>query len=88
MLRITPLSTPTNVPYLRLEGRIVGPWVSELRNLVTEIVSQQTEVRLDLAAVQFVDLEGLTLLRTLQEQGAILQRATPFIEELLRGSQS
>lgn len=84
MLRITPFSTDAGVPCLRLEGRLIGPWVEELERSVESSQSPSGGLQLDLSRVQFVDALGLRLLHSLQDQGVVLQCITPFIEELLR----
>lgn len=84
MLRITLVSMSDTEPNLRLEGRLVGPWVSELQVAVAELSARKAAVRLDLSGVHFVDAPGLALLQTLQGEGAVLLRVTPFVAELLR----
>ncbi len=84
MLRITPLATNSGEFCLRLEGRLIGPWVEELERAVAASSSPPGELQLDLSRVQFVDASGLELLQSLQNRGVVLQRVTPFIEELLR----
>lgn len=84
MLRITPIATNPDATCLRLEGRLIGPWVDELERAVEATRSPPSGLQLDLARVQFVDALGLELLRALQDHGVVLLRATPFIEELLR----
>ncbi len=84
MLRITPIATNTGEPCLRLEGRLIGPWVEELERAVEATQSLPRGLHLDLSRVQFVDAQGVALLQRLQDHGVVLQRVTPFIEELLR----
>lgn len=84
MLRITPFATNSGESCLRLEGRLIGPWVEELERAVSASHSPLGELRLDLSRVQFVDASGLELLLSLQGRGVVLQPLTPFIEELLR----
>ncbi len=81
MLRIT-LSTHRS-PHLILEGRLIGPWVAELRAAVSTARSAAGSVKLDLSGIHFVDNEGLMLLRRLAEEGVALSNASPFIQELL-----
>lgn len=84
MLRITSIATNSDEPCLRLEGRLIGPWVEELELAIEATQSPPSGLQLDLSRVQFVDALGLTLLQTLQDRGVVLRRVTPFIEELLR----
>jgi anti-anti-sigma regulatory factor len=84
MLRITTATTGTQQLCLRLEGRLVGPWVAEVETTVRQSASPMEAIVLDLSGVHFVDDVGIVLLQTLRTQGVTLQRVTPFIEELLR----
>lgn len=82
MLRITLNEQEGKTPELILEGRLVGPWVSELRSAVAAARSVSGNLNLDLSGMHFVDTEGLTLLHSLSDQGVALRNATPFIQEL------
>ncbi|MDP1798748.1 MAG: STAS domain-containing protein [Planctomycetaceae bacterium] len=84
MLRITPIPTNNDEPGLRLEGRLIGPWVDELERAVEATTASPATLHLDLSRVQFVDAQGVALLQRLQDHGVILERVTPFVEELLR----
>ena len=74
MLRIT-LTRDRAGTALRLEGRLVGPWVDELgacwKSLLAEPNAAGT-LRIDLHGVTFIDDSGKALLRALHEQGAEL----------------
>lgn len=50
---------------MKLEGKIVGPWVAELRRAWTELRSSHAtkKLALDLCAVTSVDESGLALLQ-------------------------
>ncbi|MBI1349206.1 STAS domain-containing protein [bacterium] len=82
MLRITPVVAPDEPLCLRLEGRLVGPWVAELDAAVVAVSGRA--ITLDLSRVQFVDGSGVALLQRLQNHGVVLQHPTCFIQELLR----
>jgi ABC-type transporter Mla MlaB component len=88
MLKITPLPASSGETCFGLEGRLVGPWVSLLRNALTEAEISPSKVRLNLSGVLFVDSEGLALLHALRKQGVVLKCVTPFIEELLLEKQT
>ena len=72
MLRITTYSTADSVTF-QLEGRLVGPWVKELRDCWwrTPYDGERT-IHIDLRAVTFVDAAGEALLADLYRQGADL----------------
>jgi anti-anti-sigma regulatory factor len=72
MLRITIHSTADSVTF-QLEGRLVGPWVTELRDCWRRTPCDgECAVHIDLRAVTFVDAAGEELLSDLYQQGADL----------------
>ena len=70
---------------LKLEGKILGPWVDELGRACEVSGLPQHCLRLDLAAVTFVDSIGLKLLDDLLRQGATIVGCSDFISVLLNG---
>jgi ABC-type transporter Mla MlaB component len=84
MLKISEGKSKARVLTLRLEGRIVGPWVEELRHISEAHVSDGSLVALDLADVTFADDSGVALLMGLQKRAVKLLNAAPFVEEQLR----
>ena len=83
MLRITAFDRPHLG--LKLEGRIMGPWVSELRRTWTSVANAagRTPVPVDLSGVSFVDANGRDLLREIQKSGGDLVGASGFLCHLL-----
>jgi ABC-type transporter Mla MlaB component len=72
MLRITTHSTADSITF-QLEGRLVGPWVTELRDCWRRTPCDgKRVVRIDLRAVTYVDAAGEELLADLYRQGADL----------------
>ena len=69
---------------LRLEGRVVGPWVGELQTICELLLGNGRKLSLDLAEVSFVDEGGIPMLAGLRSRGAKLLNATPFVEEQLK----
>ena len=60
MLRITYHNDATAAgEVLRLEGRIVGPWVPELRRAYLERAGSTTPLTIDLRDVTFIDPDGI-----------------------------
>ena len=90
MLRITRLSGdhPTT---LRLEGKLLAPWLRELRDACELAIQHGSTngtapaVTLDLSGVLFVDAPGVGLLRELIAQGVRVTDPSSFVSELLRG---
>lgn len=82
MLRITAISNETSSTMVRLEGKLLGPWVEEVRHTCAAL-SPKHPLHLDLAAVTFVDAAGARLLYDLLEQGAVLAASSGFVTALL-----
>jgi anti-anti-sigma regulatory factor len=74
MLRITlvPESMP---PTLKLEGKLSGPWVSELEHSWSEVSKHEQEhsIAVDLTDVTFISSEGKQLLKSMLRHGTELQ---------------
>jgi hypothetical protein len=84
MLKIT-IHDSSDELRIRLEGRLCGPWVPELRQCWQTAVSI-TEGRrtvLDLREVDFVDPEGQLLMADMCHRGVHLLAATPLIQSLI-----
>ena len=72
MLRITTHFTADELTF-QLEGRLMGPWVTELRDCWRRTpVEGRRAVHIDLRAVTYVDAAGEELLADLYRQGADL----------------
>jgi ABC-type transporter Mla MlaB component len=82
MLRVTATKTP-KAATLKLEGKLSGPWVDELRQCWTNLVKENIPVRIDLRELSFLDLNGRTLLLRMERQGTQLLEGSAFIRGLL-----
>lgn len=71
MLKITITETPTERRFV-VQGRLVGPWVTELRTAwkKTDGTHDGRACVLDLSDVTFIDKSGESLLRALCKKGA------------------
>ena len=69
MLRITTHES-TKSQTIQLEGKIVGPWVKELRQIWRTLAPLlgSKQLHLDLRSVAFVDAEGKQLLREIYQK--------------------
>jgi ABC-type transporter Mla MlaB component len=86
MLKISELSGNRAVT-LKLEGRLIGPWVGELRTTCEECLRTARRVNLDFAGVSYADREGVALMVTLRERGVGITNCAPFLAaELLAHS--
>ena len=85
MLRITVLSNAPSKT-LRLEGRIAGDTVEELRRVCEESLAanDHTDLVLDLADVSFLDQEGIELIHHLRHRNVVLTHYSAFLAELLK----
>jgi ABC-type transporter Mla MlaB component len=92
MLKIARVDGETSpsgsIPTLRLEGKLVGPWVGELSRACEELRTAPSCLRLNLAAVTFIDPAGITLLSELIRRGATITGCSGFIDELLSRNDS
>ena len=69
---------------LKLEGRLVGPWVGETRALCEALLAENRLVELNLAEVLFVDQEGVALLQELKLRGIALLDCSLYVNEQLK----
>ena len=83
MLRIDTREEPGRT-ILRLEGRVIGAWVNQVRRSCRDALGRGGHVTLDLGAVSFVDVDGIVLLRELGPEVA-LTNTTPFVAAQLEG---
>lgn len=84
MLRIFPAENGNETLTLRVEGRMIGPWVEELRRSCEPIVARGARLVLDLSGVSFIDRDGARLLIHLQAGGARIWGCSPFVQEQLK----
>jgi ABC-type transporter Mla MlaB component len=86
MLRISLVREGTHAVVLRLEGRLVGPWVSVLREACEKALAEKRTPALDLSEVIFASRTGLALLLDLSTQGVVMSRCSPFLSEELKAA--
>ena len=90
MLRIAVIDLSDSVVVLRVEGRITGCWVEELRRtcaahaFAAHTFADEVQLSLELSKVSFADAAGIALLKELRSRGADLIRPTPFVAEQLK----
>ena len=84
MLRIVTLHAGTDGATLGLEGRIMGPWVDELRRSCEHARTTGAPLTLDLAEVAFVARDGVRLLKDLADGGVAVVNCPAFVAEQLR----
>jgi hypothetical protein len=67
-----------------LEGRLTGPWVSTLHQAVMACDADPEAIQINLAAVNFADQPGITLLHELISWGVKLNQMPPLLQALLK----
>ena len=83
MLRVTQANGGHAGITLKLEGKLIEPWASEVRQLLDD-ADQSIHHRLDLASVSYVDVAGAKLLRELVDRGIEIVSSSLYVTELLR----
>lgn len=71
---------------LKLEGRIVGPWVDELYRICESLLAEDRALKLDLAEVSYADPAGVAALNNFKSRGASLKNCSPFVEQQIKTS--
>jgi hypothetical protein len=83
MLLITRSEGNDSTPTLKLEGKLLGPWVGELESACRRSLVPPDRVRLDLVGLTFADAEGARYLASLIRDGARVVDCSAFVAELL-----
>ena len=68
---------------LKLEGKLVGPWIDELKSACDESLSTPERVCLDMRDVTFIDTAGARFLTGLIHDGARVIACSGFVAEML-----
>jgi hypothetical protein len=89
VLKITRLSHKGGRLTIKFEGEILGPWVSTVCDACAKRDGRRSRrLRLDLAAVTYVDAAGTRLLRELMAEGVEIAACSSYVGELLRPDDS
>jgi ABC-type transporter Mla MlaB component len=86
MLKISKSGAPKHSITLRLEGRVAGPWVEELRRICEPFLEEDRALKLDLADVSYADAEGVATLNRFKSRGVQLKNCSPFVEQQIKMS--
>jgi hypothetical protein len=81
-------SVDGEVETLSVAGRLVGPWLTELRREVAAAAARSRRVELDLSGVSYAHAEAARFLRELASGGTRIRKSSSFVDELLRSSGS
>jgi anti-anti-sigma regulatory factor len=83
MLKITRMHESADCVTLQIEGRIGGVWIDELRHECMRCLTQGRTLTLDLSGVQFVEAQGIAMLRGMLDQHIRLVGCSLFLSGLL-----
>jgi len=91
MLKIT-TDTDAGRTIFKLEGRLTGPWVEELKTCWQKAVAEKQQVGVALNEVTFIDVAGRKLLADMHRQGVELTATgcmtKAIIERIILGEDS
>jgi anti-anti-sigma regulatory factor len=87
MLKISTVESGNHSVILRLEGRLLGPWVEALRGACEQTLDAGLPLTLDVDDVSFVDRDGVELLAGLRARRVRFIHCTPFLREQLRAAE-
>ena len=83
MLRITRSEGTDLTRTLKLQGKLLGPWIGELESACGMAQVPADRVHLDLSDLTFVDADGARFLEALIRDGARVVACSVFVAELL-----
>jgi len=84
VLRLTRTAGTLWTQIIKLEGKLVGPWVDEVSKACAAGADPSSRTKLDLSALFFVDGAGERLLRDLIARGIEVVACSSYVAELLR----
>jgi len=85
MLKMTSVRDADGKLILKLDGKLLEPWVLELEHTIGKQQNLNQPLMLDLSGLSFVDQAGLRALKRVLAGNAILIAASGFIATLLQG---
>jgi anti-anti-sigma regulatory factor len=83
MLKITQRRMDTQAVVVKLDGKLLQPWVDEFKASIAEAGSTERSIQLDLSALTFADSVGLAALADQIRQGAKVTSCSGYIAALL-----
>ena len=85
MLRITRQPIDDSTILLKLEGKLLEPWIEELQRSINGFTKT---IKLDLSALTFADAAGMHVLADLIRNGATVSSCSGYISALLHVEKS
>ena len=83
MLKITRSEESERGDVLKLEGKLLGPWIDVLASACGEVDLDPNRVKLDLGGLTYVDAEGVEFLRSLIREGTQVIACSEFVVKML-----
>ena len=83
MLRITQVNEDSGQVCLKVEGRVIGDWISELDRTCGSCLSQNRPITLDLSDVTYIDRQGVETLKRVLGEKVQLKGMTLLVLALL-----
>jgi anti-anti-sigma regulatory factor len=87
MLKLTLVQEDEKAVTLKLEGRIIGQWVNELKKECERCMGRGNRLILDLSGVTFVDVQGIRMLRAVCGDQVKLIGCSLFLSGLLENEE-
>lgn len=85
MLRMTLERRNGHRVRMRLEGRMVGPWIDELSGVCDALRAAGERFDLEMSGVSFLSAEAVRFVRALNGEGVGVDGCSEFVREQLRG---
>jgi hypothetical protein len=82
VLRVTQTTDSSGLRVVKLEGKLLQPWIADIRALFP-LDGPAAVFALDLSELTFADQAGTQLLGELVRRGSQIQSCSPFVAELL-----
>ena len=84
MFRITTIENDGSPAVLKLEGKLLEPWIGELHEACRRVSERAAVATLDLTGLSFIDAPGTIVLRDLRRRGVQFKGCSPLVAELLK----
>lgn len=81
MLKITEINQTKDEMTLKLEGKVVGPWVQEIRETCNQALLNFNRLILDMSEVSFIERNAIPLFQELQNRNVVFINCSPFLSE-------
>ena len=84
MLKISEINSSGEVTTLKLEGRVVGPWVEEVQRCCEQVLNGGRRLTLDLSDVSFAERGAIVLFKELAGREVRLTNCQPLLNVQLK----